>query len=136
MIRKYLLGLVLMVLAGTVSAVPTFAQVGELRGHVYMQADGKKVPLPDAQIDVFRTDINAKYNTKTNKKGEFVFAGLPFIGVYTVAASHPTAAPNFVPGVKAGRDIPCEITLTPGAGKRLSFEEIKSAGGGTATPPV
>ncbi|HEY9501701.1 MAG TPA: carboxypeptidase-like regulatory domain-containing protein, partial [Pyrinomonadaceae bacterium] len=83
MIRKYLLGLVLMVLAGTVSAVPTFAQVGELRGHVYMQADGKKVPLADAQIDVFRTDVNAKYNTKTNKKGEFVFAGLPFVGIYT-----------------------------------------------------
>src|SRR5215217_7513568 len=80
--------------------------------------------------------MTAKYNTKTNKRGEFVFAGLPFIGVYTVAASHPTATPNFVPGVKAGRDIDCEIVLTPGAGKRLTFEEIKGAGGGSATPPT
>ena len=38
------------------------------------QADGTKVPLADANIDVFRTDIASKYNTKTNKKGEWVFA--------------------------------------------------------------
>ena len=127
MIRKYLLGIVLIGLVGTVAAVPTFAQVGELRGHVYMQGpDGKKVPLADAQIDVFRTDVNAKYNTKTNKKGEFVFAGLPFVGTYTIAASHPTASPNFVNGFKVGREIDCELVVTPGDGKRLTFDEIKS----------
>src|SRR5512132_3196840 len=113
MIRKYLLGMVFIALFGTVAAVPCFAQVGELRGHVWMQqADGQKVPLADAQIDVYRTDMSAKYDTKTNKKGEFVFAGLPFIGVYIVAASHPTAAPGWMPGVKAGRNIPVEITVT------------------------
>jgi tetratricopeptide (TPR) repeat protein len=93
------------------------------------QADGQKVPLANAQIDVFRTDMAATFQTKTNKKGEFVFAGLPFTGTYVVAASHPTAAPNFVPGVKAGREIPCEITVTPGNGKRLTYEEIKGASG-------
>lgn len=118
------------------ASLTTFAQVGELRGHVWMQqADGQKVPLADAQIDVFRTDVTAKYQTKTNKKGEFVFAGLPFIGTYAVAASHPTAAPNFVPGVKVGREIPCEITVTPGNGKRLTAEEIKTASLATPTTP-
>jgi carboxypeptidase family protein len=117
------------------ASLTTFAQVGELRGHVWMQqADGQKVPLADAQIDVFRTDMSAKYQTKTNKKGEFVFAGLPFIGTYAVAASHPTAAPSFVPGVKAGREVPCEITVTPGNGKRLTYEDIKAAGGTNAMP--
>lgn len=112
------------------ASMTTFAQVAELRGHVWMQqADGQKVPLADAQIDVFRTDVGGKYHTKTNKKGEFVFAGLPFVGTYTVAASHPTASPNWVPGIKVGRNIPCEITVTPGDGKRLTFEEIKAAGG-------
>jgi tetratricopeptide (TPR) repeat protein len=119
------------------ASMTAVAQVGELRGHVWMQqADGQKVPLAEAQIDVFRTDISAKYNTKTNKKGEWVFAGLPFIGTYLVAASHPTAKPNWVPGVKAGRDIPCEITVTPGDGKRLTIEEIKAASGGSANPPA
>src|SRR5689334_16611750 len=128
MISKYIYG-ALAVTALIVSvSLTACAQVGELRGHVWMQqTDGQKVALADAQIDVFRTDMAAKYQTKTNKKGEFVFAGLPFIGTYTVAASHPTAAPNFVPGVKAGRDIQCDIVVTPGNGKRLTLEELKTA---------
>jgi tetratricopeptide (TPR) repeat protein len=136
MIGKHFFGALAVAILVASASLTAVAQVGELRGHVWMQqADGQKVPVADAQIDVFRTDMTAKYNTKTNKKGEFVFAGLPFIGVYTVAASHPTAAPNFQPGVKAGRDIPVELTLGPGDGKRLTFDEIKSAGGGSPTPP-
>ena len=136
MIGKHIFGAVAVAILVASASLTAVAQVGELRGHVWMQqADGQKVPVADAQIDVFRTDMSAKYNTKTNKKGEFVFAGLPFIGTYTVAASHPTAAPNFIPGVKVGKEIPVEITLSPGNGKRLTFDEIKSAGGGSVTPP-
>jgi tetratricopeptide (TPR) repeat protein len=119
-----------------VASVPAFAQVGELRGHVWMQqADGQKVPLADAQIDVFRTDMKAGYNTKTNKKGEYVFAGLPFIGTYVVAASHPTASPNFLANVKVGRGQDVDITVTPGGGKRLTIDEIEKSGGTSAAPP-
>ena len=140
MIHKYFLGFLAAAILVASAAVTSVAQVGELRGHVWMQqADGQKVPLAGAAIDVFRTDVTAKYNTTTNKKGEFVFAGLPFIGTYIVAASHPTAQPNFVNGVKVGREIPCEITVTPGNGKRFTAEEIKSAtpsntGGGGGAP--
>lgn len=136
MIGRYFYGTLAIAILIASASITSFAQVGELRGHVWMQpaGGGEKVPLADAQIDVFRTDMSGSYKTKTNKKGEFVFAGLPFVGTYTVAASHPTAAPNFVPGVKAGRDIPCEITVTPGDGKRLTLDEIKAAGGGTANP--
>jgi tetratricopeptide (TPR) repeat protein len=135
MMSRYFIGALAVAVLLTVASVPAFAQVGELRGHVWMQqADGQKVPLADAQIDVFRTDMKAEYHTKTNKKGEFVFAGLPFIGTFVVAASHPTAAPNFVPGVKAGRGIECEITVTPGSGKRLTAAEIDKAG--AAAPPA
>lgn len=130
MVGKYFFGalaVAILVVSASISAV---AQVGELRGTVVMQqADGQKVPLADAQIDVFRTDITGKYNTKTNKKGEYVFAGLPFVGTYVVAASHPTASPNFIPGVRVGRGVPVEIILTPGSGKRLTVDEIKAAGG-------
>lgn len=134
MIGKYFFGalaVAILVVSASISAV---AQVGELRGTVMMQqADGQKVPLADAQIDVFRTDISGKYNTKTNKKGEFVFAGLPFVGTYVVAVSHETASPNFIPGVRVGRGVPVELVVTPGAGKRLTIDEIKAAGG-TAPP--
>ncbi len=133
-------------LAGTAllafTALPVFAQIGELRGHIVMvQADGTKAPVGDAIIDVFRTDIAGKYNAKTNKKGEFVFAGLPYGGTYIVAVSHPTAQPNWLPGVKAGRQVDYEITLSPGDGKRLTIEEIKAAtgppiGGGSGAKPA
>jgi len=133
MISRYFIGALSVAILLTFASVPAFAQVGELRGHVWMQqADGQKVPLADAQIDVFRTDMKAEYHTKTNKKGEYVFAGLPFIGEYIVAASHTTASPNFVPHVKAGRGVDCEITVTPGSGKRLTLEEIEKAGGNAA----
>ena len=136
MIGKYFYGALAVAILVAAASITTRAQVGELRGVVMMeQADGQKVPLADAQIDVFRTDIASKYNTKTNKKGEFVFAGLPFVGTYTVAASHPTAAPSWLGGVKAGRDIPVQLVLKPGDGKRFTLEEIKAGGGGAATAP-
>ncbi len=135
MIGKYFFGALAVAVVVIFASISAVAQVGELRGTVMMkQADGQKVPLADAQIDVFRTDIRGEYKTKTNKKGEFVFAGIPYVGTYIVAASHPTAAPNFMPGVKAGRDIPVDLEVTPGDGKRLTFEEIKNAGGGAAAP--
>src|SRR5215203_2950151 len=131
MTGKYFYGALAIAILMAAASMTTLAQVGELRGQVWMQqADGQKVPLAEAQIDVFRTDITGRYNTKTNKKGEFVFAGLPFVGTYTVVASHPTATPNWVGGVKAGRDIPVELTVKPGDGKRPTFEEVKAAGGG------
>jgi len=134
MIGKYFYGALAVAILVAASSITTLAQVGELRGVVMMeQADGQKVPLADAQIDVFRTDISSKYNTKTNKKGEFVFAGLPFVGTYTVAASHPTAAPSWVGGVKAGRDVPVQLVLKPGDGKRFTLDEIKAGGGGSPT---
>ncbi len=135
MIGKYFFGALAVAVLVVFASISAVAQVGELRGTVMMkQADGTKVPLADAQIDVFRTDIKGEYKTKTNKKGEFVFAGIPFVGTYVVAASHPTASPNFMPGVKAGRGIPVELEVTPGSGKRLTFDEIKSAGGANPAP--
>lgn len=135
MIHKYVFGILAVAALIVTASMSAVAQVGELRGTVMMQqADGQKVPLADAAIDVFRTDMKAEYKTKTNKKGEFVFAGLPFVGTYTVAASHATAKPNFVTGVKAGRDIPVEILVTPGDGKRFTAEELKTVGTPSAGP--
>lgn len=137
MISKYFVGAFVVAVLLTVASVPARAQVGELRGKVMMkQADGQTVPVADAQIDVFRVDMKAQYDTKTNKRGEFVFAGLPLIGTYTVAASHPTASPTFVPGVKVGRGVPVELTVTPGSGRRLTLDDLNKAGGTSTNPPA
>jgi tetratricopeptide (TPR) repeat protein len=123
-----------MLLACSVSAS---AQVAQLRGHVIMtNADGTKTPVDGAVIDVFRTDIAGKYETKTDKKGIFRFAGLPLAGTYTIAASAPNARPDMQPNVKVGLDNDYELVLAPGDGKRLTLDEVKqisargSAGGG------
>ncbi len=133
--KNYLSSLLaaLMLLTGGVIAS---AQVAPLRGHVIMtKADGTKTPVEGATIDVFRTDISGKFETKTNKKGQFIFAGLPFSGTYSIAASAPNASPNVLQGVKVGQDIDYELVLTPGDGKRWTLEEIKaSAGSGPAAP--
>jgi tetratricopeptide (TPR) repeat protein len=128
MFRKYLVR----VLAGfalLITASPSAsAQTGELRGHVILkQADGTSVPASDAVIDVYRTDLPGKYPTKANKKGEFVFAGLPYVGTFVIAVSHPAAQPTWIPNVKAGRGTDYEISLSPGDGRRLTLDEIKAA---------
>jgi tetratricopeptide (TPR) repeat protein len=134
MINRYFIGVLAVAVLVAVAAVPAFAQVGELRGTVMMEENGQKVPLADAKIDVYRTDMKGTYETKTNKKGEFVFAGIPFVGTYAVAASHPTARPNFVPGVRPGRNQIVEVVVTPGDGKRLTYEEVTKAT--SAAPPA
>ena len=134
MISKYFYGALAVAILVASASMTTFAQTGELRGVVMMEANGQKAPLAEAQIDIFRTDMKGEYKTKTDKKGEFVILGLPFVGTYAVAASHPTAAPNWVGGVKAGRDIPVQLTLSAGDGKRFTYDEIKA--GGAAAPPT
>jgi tetratricopeptide (TPR) repeat protein len=135
MLRKYLFLTVASMALVLVTAPATVAQTGELRGHITMaQADGTKVPAADAAVDVYRIDLPGKYNTKANKKGEFVFAGLPYVGDYIVVVSHPTTAPTWQQGVKVGRGVDYPFELSPGDGKRPTLDEVKAAsaaGGGS-----
>ncbi|HEY0080122.1 MAG TPA: tetratricopeptide repeat protein [Pyrinomonadaceae bacterium] len=105
------------------------AQVQQVRGKVTIkQADGTEVPVPNATIDFFRVDVSGKFETKTNKKGEYVHAGLPFTGRYTVGVSAPGAAPTFVTNIRfANRPDNNDFVLVPGDGRRLTLDEIKTA---------
>jgi tetratricopeptide (TPR) repeat protein len=127
MFRKYCLLTLITVALVLSSAIVASAQVGGLSGHVKLrQADGTEVPAVGAIVDVFRTDISGKYDAKTDKKGEFRWAGLPYSGTYIVTASAPGAQPNFLKDVKVGRDVDYIIVLETGDGKRLTFDEIKT----------
>lgn len=106
------------------SSLAVSAQTGQLRGVVTMvQADGKMGPAAGAQVDVYRTDVAGEYHTKTDKKGGFVFAGLPFVGTYLVVVSAPNASPDVLGDVKAGREIDYKLTLKPGPGNRPTRAE-------------
>jgi len=135
--RFYLFTLIVAAAVLLSSAIAASAQTGQLRGHVVIkQTDGTSVPGAGAQIDVFRTDLSGEYPTKADKKGQFVYAGLPYVGKYVLAASAPNAAPSAQSNVKVGQDIDYEIVLGPGDGRRYTKEEAKAAvkpGAGSAT---
>lgn len=141
MFRRYLFATFALTVLIVSTAGLAAGQAGQLRGHVVMkQADGTTVPAAGATVDVFRTDINGKYETKTDKKGDFVFAGIPFTGTYIVAISMAGARPDWLPNVKAGRDVDYAFTLAPGDGSRLTLDQMKAVlaqggGSGPAAPP-
>ena len=141
MFRRYLFATFALTVLIVSTAGLAAGQAGQLRGHVVMkQADGTTVPAAGATVDVFRTDISGKYETKTDKKGDFVFAGIPFTGTYIVAISMAGARPDWLPNVKAGRDVDYAFTLTPGDGSRLTLDQMKAVlaqggGSGAAAAP-
>src|SRR5438445_3516540 len=83
-----------------------FAQTAPVSGSVELKkADGTKEPVVGALVEVYRTDIKAGFpSAKTNKRGEFAFAGFPFGGTFTLAISAPGCAPYMFSSVKAGQD--------------------------------
>ena len=136
MFRKYFSVTVFAVALLLVSAIVAVAQSGQLRGHVKLkQADGTTVPAVGAVIDVLRLDIGGKYETKTDKRGEFVFAGLPYVGTYIVGASLANAQPSYQGNVKVGRDIDYEIEMSPGDGRRLTEAELRQFSKGSSIGP-
>ena len=78
MLRKYSVPFlaIAILLAGSLAV---FAQTAPVRGKVELKkADGTLTPVANATVDVYRTDVKAKLPSgKTDKKGAFVFAGLP-----------------------------------------------------------
>ncbi len=62
-------------------AVPGFAQTGNLAGKV-VDTDGK--PLSGVTIAIDRQGINGHFETKTDKNGQYIHAGLP-TGNYKVS---------------------------------------------------
>ena len=79
MLRKNYLTILLAVVLFLTGSLAAFAQTAPVRGKVELKkADGTLVPVADAVVDVYRIDIAGKPSpSKTNKKGEFSFAGLP-----------------------------------------------------------
>lgn len=105
-----------------------FAQNAGVRGKVELKkADGSITPVANAVVDVYRTDIKAKLpSAKTDKKGQFVFAGLPLGATMVFAVSAPGIKAEIYPGVKAGRE-DINITVQEGDGKPLTEDEVRNA---------
>lgn len=61
-------------------AISAFAQITTIEG-IVKGADGK--PVQGAEVHITRTDIKGNYKTKTDKKGHYLYMGLP-MGMYNV----------------------------------------------------
>lgn len=133
MSRKFYFSFVLVGVFLFVGKLTSFAQTAPVNGTVVLvKADGAREPVTGALIEVYRTDIKSGFpSAKTDKKGEFSFAGIPFGGTFVFSVSAPNCSPNIFPGVKAGQE-KLVITLVPGDGSKLTEAEVRK--GATAKP--
>lgn len=117
------------------AAVAASAQSTQVNGTVKLkQADGTEVPAVGAQVDIYRTDIKGEYRTKTDKKGKYIHAGLPFVGTYTLVISAPGAAPTFLAGQRFTQDTTRDFLLGPGDGSRPTLEDVNKRGAAPTAP--
>jgi tetratricopeptide (TPR) repeat protein len=99
------------------------AQTGRLEGDV-VKADTKE-PIVGAEVQIERTDIKGSYPVKTDKKGHFLHAGVPYVGTYTIIVSAPGCQPDFAQGIKGSYTELIKFELRPGDGKKLTLADVK-----------
>jgi tetratricopeptide (TPR) repeat protein len=96
-----------------------FAQFQTMEG-VVKGLDGK--PMPGVVVKIDRTDIKGHYQVKTDKKGHYLYAGLPVPGTYSVSVA------------VEGKDQPIAqgVQLRGGDSKVVDadFSKLANAGGG------
>src|SRR5215471_419307 len=93
----------------TFLAIGAFAQITTIEGDV-KGADGK--PIEKAVVKITRTDIKGSYETKTNKKGHYLYMGLP-MGTYNLELLIEGKKADQVSGVRTrpGDPIPVNFDL-------------------------
>lgn len=126
MFRKSSISVFIFAAAIFAGSVNLFAQNAPVSGKVELQkSDGTKEPVVGAVIEVYRMDIKAGFpSTKTNKKGEFSFAGMQLGATYSFGVSGMGCSPLIYPNVKAGQDR-ISIILSPGDGRKYTEEEVR-----------
>ena len=122
-------------LIGTMTAI---AQTSPVRGEVKLKkADGTLVPVADAVVDAYRTDIakGTMPSAKTNKKGEFSFVGFPLGQRFALTASAAGVGPRVQPDVKAGQEN-IVIIVEEGDGRKLTEAEVREVASSSASIPA
>ena len=108
-------------------ATIAFAQTTQIEGTVRLKAeDGTMKPVPNAVIDIYRTDIKGKWDVKTDKDGHYVRLGMPVAGTFLVVVSGPGIEPTWVNGVRLLTGDPVDVVVRPGDGTRLTLEQVQT----------
>ncbi|MGQ0540902.1 MAG: hypothetical protein ACT4O9_03500 [Blastocatellia bacterium] len=128
MFRSKLFSTFLAVFVSLVFSAAAFGQTAPVRGVVKLQqADGTKVPVAEALVEPFRVDIEKgkSPSAKTNKKGEFNFAGFQLGFRFVLSVSGPNISPILYRDVRAGMES-IEIVVFAGDGKQWTEEEVRA----------
>ena len=109
------------------------AQVGRIEGDVVKR--GTTEGIPEAVVEIVRTDIKGNYPVKTDKKGHFLHAGVPYVGTYTLLISAPNCEPSFLTGIRPTGE-PLKVELNAGDGRKITIDDLKrfQAGGNAPAP--
>ena len=101
------------------SVVPAFAQTGGLTGVAKGEKGDVLVGYP---IIIERQDVKGTYKTKTNKKGEYIYIGLP-IGNYKVSLQDPNGRELFFVQTRVGLGDPTPLDFDLGKERVRTAEE-------------
>src|SRR6266487_84518 len=85
---------------GFLAAAPVFAQTGAVSGHC---ADDKGQAIVGYPILIERQEVRGVYKTKTDKKGNYIYMGIP-LGQYKVTLQDPTGKTVFFISKHVGLD--------------------------------
>ena len=110
------------VIFGLIAVVPApaSAQTGQVKGKV-VDAEGN--PIEGATISIeFIGALTRKFETKTNKRGDFVQIGLQS-GTYKVTASKDKMEQSYETRVRIGNMSEVNFVLQPGTGPTMTKEE-------------
>lgn len=102
-------------------ALPAMAQNRIIKGKV---TDDKDQPVVGAEVSIQAMDSRTRqYNTKTDKKGAYIYMGLP-AGDYRVVVRAKGFSPEYVQPVRPNISSESEINikLNPGQDQKLPFE--------------
>lgn len=93
---------------GLLVAGLTFSQMGTFMGKV-IGPDGKG--LQNAVIKIERKDIKGNWQTKTNRRGEWIYSGMQVGGTYKIECYVNNQLMDVVDGVRASMGEPQEIVF-------------------------
>lgn len=104
-----------------------FGQMGTFTGKVTGE-DGKGVQ--GAVIKIERKDIKGNWNTKTNKKGEWTYSGMPVPGQFVITCEVNGQVVDSVNGIRSQMGEPQEVSfdLRKMAAKRQAAQKAAETG--------
>ncbi len=114
-------------------AFTALAQITTIEGDV-KGTDGK--PVQNAEIQIVRTDIKGNYKTKSNKKGHYIYMGLP-IGTYDITCVIDGKPMDSVKGVRTSpgdpRPVDFDLRASASANAQKQAEMQKAVETGQMT---